>query len=43
MAHATDPVRGDARELRRGSLSLWEAVGISIALMAPALARRDAP
>jgi amino acid transporter len=42
----TQPVgagREEGQELRRGSLSLWEAVGISIALMAPSMAANINP
>jgi amino acid transporter len=43
MAHPVEAGREEARELRRGSLSLWEAVGISIALMAPSMAANINP
>jgi amino acid transporter len=43
MAQVTEGSRGEARSLRRGSLSLWEAVGISIALMAPSMAANINP
>src|SRR5690242_15635302 len=38
MAQGTEGSKGGARSLRRGSLALWEAVGIWIALMAPSMA-----
>ena len=43
MAQVTEGSKGEARSLRRGSLSLWEAVGISIALMAPSMAANINP
>jgi amino acid transporter len=43
MAQVTEGSRGEARSLRGGSLSLWEAVGISIALMAPSMAANINP
>jgi amino acid transporter len=43
MAHPVEAGREEGRELRRGSLSLWEAVGISIALMAPSMAANINP
>jgi len=43
MAQVTEGSRGEGRSLRRGSLSLWEAVGISIALMAPSMAANINP
>ena len=36
------PVR-DAGRLRAGSLSIWEAIGISVALMAPSMAANINP
>src|SRR5215467_3185733 len=43
MAQATEGSKGEARSLRGGSLSIWEAVGISIALMAPSMAANINP
>ena len=43
MAQATGTSAEPTRGLRRGSLSLWEAVGISIALMAPSMAANINP
>jgi amino acid transporter len=43
MAHAGDGSGEGTHGLRRGSLSLWEAVGISIALMAPSMAANINP
>jgi len=42
MAQVTEASRGRTR-LRGGSLSIWEAVGISIALMAPSMAANINP
>src|SRR3954468_482451 len=42
MAHATEPPRERAG-LRRGSLTVWEAIGLSIALMAPSMAANINP
>jgi amino acid transporter len=37
------PAEGSGRLLRRGSLSIWEAIGISVALMAPSMAANINP
>ena len=39
MAHATEAPREETG-LRRGSLTIWEAIGLSIALMAPSMAAK---
>src|ERR1044072_1636467 len=43
MAQVTEGSRDEARSLRRGSLSIWEAIGLSIALMAPSMAANINP
>jgi amino acid transporter len=43
MGQFTESAPDRALRLRRGSLSLWEAVGISIALMAPSMAANINP
>jgi amino acid transporter len=42
MAHATEAPR-EQTGLRHGSLSIWEAIGLSIALMAPSMAANINP
>jgi amino acid transporter len=42
MAHTTEAPR-EATGLRRGSLTIWEAIGLSIALMAPSMAANINP
>jgi amino acid transporter len=42
MAHATEAPR-EGTGLRRGSLTIWEAIGLSIALMAPSMAANINP
>src|SRR5918911_4954470 len=42
MAHATEGQR-EPSGLRHGSLSIWEAIGLSIALMAPSMAANINP
>jgi amino acid transporter len=42
MAHATEAPREETG-LRRGSLTIWEAIGLSIALMAPSMAANINP
>ena len=43
MADGTETATPRSRGLRGGSLSMWEAVGISIALMAPSMAANINP
>jgi len=42
MAHTTEAPR-EGTGLRRGSLTIWEAIGLSIALMAPSMAANINP
>ena len=43
MAQASETPLESMTGLRRGSLSIWEAVGISVALMAPSMAANINP